>query len=159
MKIILLYTIFLKAKYLYQIMRGVEFHNCMLLKVHIYLNSSFIFNQITNWNWPKIRKLNVSFLTICRGTSGIVIVATHVYNPSYDFWTGSILRVREPSELLVMMISLFSESLYIQVRFIFGDKLFSIVALQIIENDSPITGAPSWIIVTIRTGSAMGWRI
>ena len=84
-----------------------------------------------------------------------MIVATHVYNPSYDFWTGSILRVREPSELLVMMISLLSGSLYIQVRLIFGDTLSSIVALQVMENDSPITGAPSRVIVNIGTGRAM----
>ena len=37
----------------------------------------------------------------------------------------------------------------------FGDKLSSIVALQIIENDSPITGAPSRVIVNIGTGRAM----
>ena len=47
------------------------------------------------------------------------------------------------------------ESLYTQVRLIFGDKLSSIVALQIIENDSPITGAPSRVIVTIGTGRAI----
>ena len=47
------------------------------------------------------------------------------------------------------------ESLYIQVRLICGDNLSSIVALQIIENDSPITGAPSRVIVTIGTGRAM----
>ena len=59
-----------------------------------------------------------------------------------------------------MMILLFSESLYIQVRLIFGDILSSIiVALQIIENDSPIIGAPSQVIVTIETGRAMECRI
>ena len=65
------------------------------------------------------------------------------------------MRVREPPELLVMMILLFSETSYIQVRLIFGDKLSSIVALQIIENDSPITGAPSCVIVNIGTGRTM----
>ena len=65
------------------------------------------------------------------------------------------MRVREPSELLVMMMPLLLESLYIQVRLIFGDKLFSIVVLQVIENDSPITGAPSRVIVNIGTGRAM----
>ena len=65
------------------------------------------------------------------------------------------MRVREPPELLVMMILLFSETSYIKVRLIFGDKLSSIVALQIIENDSPITGAPSRVIVNIGTGRAM----
>ena len=84
-----------------------------------------------------------------------MIVAIKVYNPSYDFWTGSILRVRAPSALLVMMISLLSESLYIQVRLIFGDTISSIVALQIIENDSPLTGAPSRVIVNIETGRSM----
>ena len=41
----------------------------------------------------------------------------------------------------------------------FGDKLSSIAALQIIENDSPIIGAPSRVIVTTGTGRAIELKI
>ena len=41
----------------------------------------------------------------------------------------------------------------------FGDKFSSIVASQIIENDSPIMGAPSRVIVTTGTGRAMELKI
>ena len=41
----------------------------------------------------------------------------------------------------------------------FGDKPSSIAALQIIENDSPIMGAPSRVIVTVSTGRAMELKI
>ena len=58
-----------------------------------------------------------------------------------------------------MMMPLLLELLYIQVRLIFGDKLSSIAALQIIENDSPIMGAPSRVIVTTGTGRAMEFKI
>ena len=54
-----------------------------------------------------------------------------------------------------MMMPLLIESSKTQVRLIFGDKLSSIVTLRIIENDSPTTGAPSRVIVTIGTGRAM----
>ena len=65
------------------------------------------------------------------------------------------MRIREPSGLLVTVMPSLLESLYIQVRLIFGDKLSSIAALHIIENDSPIIGAPSRVIVTIGAGRAM----
>ena len=66
-----------------------------------------------------------------------------------------MLSVREPSKLLVTVMSLLIESLNIQVRFMFGDKLSSTVTLQVIENDSPIMGPPSRVIVTIGTGRAI----
>ena len=59
----------------------------------------------------------------------------------------------------MIVMPLLIESLNIQARAMFGDKLSSIVALQIIENDSPITGAPSRVIVNIGIGRAMELKI
>ena len=81
-------------------------------------------------------------------------MAVHVYNPSCNSWTGLRVRVKELVELPVMVTSLFSDSLYTQVRLMYGDKLSSIVPLQIIENNSPIMGTPSFVMVITGTGRA-----
>ena len=140
-----------------------------LLIVYSYTLSFYHWHSSSNYhnlcynttirNWPRVEKSYVSLWTICWRTLGIVTIATHVYNPSCDSWTGSTLRVRDPSRLLVIVMPLLIESVNIQVSLMFGDKLSSIAALQIIENDSPIIGAPSRVIVTTGTGRAIELKI